>query len=212
MGEFDYYDSQRDSKERRQRRSRYRNLEDDAFGMAEAADRADGDFANAEDYAGGLIDEEGRDNRYYRDWDSGQPNDLESGAAPYSPNPQYSRPGAPVPPFDPNQPSPAVQRAARLMERANRRGGVTENAPPRSRSRSRADPYEDIPDQQPVGNVMEMLGSFGRNLNVPGLPAMNTTGVGNLSKSILIGLVLIAFVLCSCLLLMTAWIISLFTS
>ena len=208
MGEFDQYDGQNNFNERRRRKNRLGNYEDDALGMADAGDRADGDFANIEDYAGGLVEEQGRN---YRDWDDNSQSDPLADPVPTI-NPRCRRPGAPVPPLDPNQPSPAVQRAAQLMERANRRNrGIAIDEPAPRRGRSRADAYEDDP-QQPGGNIMDMLGGLGRNLNIPGLPTIDASGVGNASKSIMAVLLVIAFLLCSCLLLMTAWIISLFAS
>ncbi len=211
MGEFDQYDGQNNFNERRRRKNRLGNYEDDAFGMADAGDRADGDFANIEDYAGGLVEEEGRNSRNYRDWDDNSQSDPLADPGPTI-NPRYRRPGAPVPPLDPNQPSPAIQRAAQLMERANRRNrGIAIDEPAPRRGRSRADAYEDDP-QQPGGNIMDMLSGLGRNLNIPGLPTIDASGIGNASKSIMAVLLVIAFLLCSCLLLMTAWIISLFAS
>lgn len=210
MGEFDQYDGQNNFNERRRRKNRRLNYEDDALGMADAGDRSDGDFANIEDYAGGLV-EENRNNRYYRDWDDQAQSDPLADPIPAT-NPRYRRPGAPVPPLDPNQPSPAVQRAAQLMERANRRnrGGTIDNPPPR-RGRSRADDYIEEPEQQsPLDGIMNTLNGLGRNLNIPGLPTIDASGVGNASKSIMVALLVVAFLLCSCLLLLTAWIISLF--
>lgn len=211
MGEFDQYDGQNNFNERRRRRSRRLNSEDDALGMADAGDRADGDFANIEDYAGGLV-EENRNSSYYRDWDDQSQSDPLADPVPTASS-RYRRPGAPVPPLNPNQPSPAVERAARLMERANRRNrGLTIDDPPPRRGRSRADDYDDVPEQTPLGGFMDMLGGVGRNLNIPGLPTVDASGVGNVSKSIMVALVVIAFLLCGCLLLMTIWIISLFAS
>ncbi|MBI5930124.1 MAG: hypothetical protein HY862_12505 [Chloroflexi bacterium] len=215
MGEFDQYDGQRNSNDRRRRKNRLQNYEDEADGMADAADQTDGNFANMEDYAGGFADEYGRQNpRHYRDWNDNSGQDADPLAGPAPTNPRYRRPGAPVPPLDPNQPSPALQRAAQLMDRANRRGGRVIDAPPsRSRSRSRAadDTYDDTPEQ-PGSSFMDMLGSIGKNLNIPGLPTVDASGIGNASKSIMVAALVIVFLLCSCLLVLTAWIISLFAS
>jgi hypothetical protein len=208
MGEFDFYDGQRDS-DGRQRRRRL-NYEDDGLGMADSADQADGSFANIEDYAGGMVDEFGRENnRYYRDFEENSAQGLSD--EPVLPNPRYRRPGAPVPPLDPNQPSPAVQRAAQLMERANRRGRPATIDAPQGRSRRYGDDYVD--ESQPGGNILESLTSIGKglNLNIPGLPNIDTRGIGKISNTILIALGVVAFLLCSCLFLLTAWIISLFT-
>lgn len=210
MGEFDFYDGQRDSDGRQRRRRQRLNYEDDGLGMADAADQADGSFANIEDYAGGMIDEFGQDNRYSHNFDDNSAQGFDD--APVLPNPRYRRPGAPVPPLDPNQPSPALQRAAQLMERTNRRGRPATIDAPQGRARRR---YEDdyVDESKPGGNILESLAGIGKglNLNIPGLPNIDTRGVGKISNTILIALGVIAFLLCSCLFLLTAWIISLFS-
>lgn len=60
MADYPYHDE-----DPKRRRRRQRDYHEDAWGMAEYSDYGDGDFAAAEDYAAGMVDEEGRRENHY---------------------------------------------------------------------------------------------------------------------------------------------------
>lgn len=118
MSDFDAYD---EDPKRRARRKR-RNI-DDAWGMAEYEDYADGNFADAEDYAAGMVDEESYGGRVRPDYIEGadESDDYYSSSSvsgsDYRPADSWSSADG------------AVGRAANLMDRLNRRTSYAEPSP-----------------------------------------------------------------------------------
>jgi hypothetical protein len=127
MAEYPYYDEDPRRNAKRQRRRRY---EEDAWGQAEYADYADGDFAAAEDYAAGMVDEV-QNRRYYN------PDRHDDFAGSYEINDD----GYTVPTRGPNnswrsahfgQSSEGLERATDLLARLNERNSIRGRARPTS--------------------------------------------------------------------------------
>lgn len=135
----EYYDE--DPKRRKRRKRRY---VDDAWGMAEYEDYADGNFADAEDYAAGLVDEEGHGGRIRSQYVGGADDDDYSSAS-Y----EITR----------GHPDRAVERATDLMQRMNRRTSYNQPPPTRSQSpaiHSRSSPP---PNASPLDTLFDMRGA-----------------------------------------------------
>jgi hypothetical protein len=204
MDEFEFWENQR-NQDKRRRRKRFRedhrsSYTDEALGMAAEADSHDGNAANVEDWAAGLVDEEGRPNSSYRDW-----NEQEA-RADYPDTVHYQRPAyRSMPPTDPSQPSPALQRAAQFMDRANRRVRRRAREAPRYQEPDRYSRYNDRRDlASPTGSWLDSLLNFGSDIN------LNLGGFGRLSNIALIVLVVALIAACGCLLFLAAWIGNLF--
>ncbi len=106
MADYPYYD---EDPKRRAKRRRRRNYADDAWGMAYYEDSYDGDAADIEDWAAGMVDEEGRREEHYR------PDEFDDGpytSSDYPRSRHYSQNYR-----VPEDPSPAVDRAKRLAGR-----------------------------------------------------------------------------------------------
>ncbi|MCB9436978.1 MAG: hypothetical protein H6673_08285 [Anaerolineales bacterium] len=111
----DYYDE--DPKRRARRRRR--NI-DDAWGMAEYEDYADGNYADAEDYAAGMVDEESYGGRI-------RPNYIEGANESDDYYSSSSVSGDDYRPADSwSSADGAVERASNLMDRLNRRTSYAE--------------------------------------------------------------------------------------
>jgi hypothetical protein len=206
--EFEFHEEDRHQRERRRKRFRddYRtNATDDALGMAAAGDSQDGSDGDLGEWAGGLVDEQRPGFQSYKgDW-----NDQDSGAGGRG---HYQRPPVrSTPLLDPNQPSPAVERAARLMERANRRtrrSAMDEagySVTDRRRDFTRNEYYDQRQAHGPLDGLMASLGNIGDGLGMPDLG-----GLTRHTGTVITILTILAIALCGCLLLVTAWIASLF--
>lgn len=117
MADYPYYDE--DPKRRRRRR---RNYEEDAWGMAETEDAADGVYGDdLGDYAAGMVDEEGRRFQNVRDpYDPIYEEDASSYTMPAS---ATDRPASWRSEHIPRQ-SDGLERAAELMAKFNERNSV----------------------------------------------------------------------------------------
>ena len=126
MGEYPYYDE--DPQRRRRRERRRRDYAEDAWGMAEYQDYGDGSFADAEDYAAGMVDEERRAYRRYDPdrYDGDEPNEdnYTVAADPVSQSEWRSQ--------HIGTSTEGVERAADLLSRLNERNSYSAG-PPRDR-------------------------------------------------------------------------------
>lgn len=134
MADYPYYD---EDPKRRAKRRRRRNYTDDAWGMAYYEDSYDGDAADIGNWAGGMVDEEGR-----RFEDVYDPNRADTGdyAPSDYPRSRYFSRNYSVP-SSRSEPSPAVDRAKRLAGRMSERNSYAPGPPAgRAGSGSRVPP------------------------------------------------------------------------
>lgn len=111
MADSPYYDED----PRRNAKRRRRRYEDDAWGQAEYADYGDGDYANVEDYAGGMVDEVGGKKRYYNPDRYDNDDQYTAQSNPVGTNWRSEHIAAP---------SDGMERASELMAKFNERNSI----------------------------------------------------------------------------------------
>ncbi len=138
MADYPYYD---EDPKRRARRRRRRNMEDDGWGMAADGDFHDGDMGDIEDWAAGMVDEEGRREQFYNP-DRYDDEPVVSGDYPRSryfrEKEMERRHQSPSP--DPRRGLDPVERAVGLMDRLNRRTSYAPAPPLDQAARSKRRP------------------------------------------------------------------------
>lgn len=193
-----------DGDERSKRRKRHlkddhrREFSDEGWGMAFDADMYDGDEGEIEDWAAGMVHEEGRDD----DWRDRREHDFEGDFDDYYPSSRYQYAGTynmnkssqQKRPQDPNKPSPAVERAAQFMDRVENRprkhGGRIKDRPRNSlrtnqrdtRQPARRGDYVEMPSRSHTARDMGqdqgcLAMIFGFDLDTNNLPMMAAMGV-----------------------------------
>ena len=126
----------------------HREFSDEGWGMAFDADMYDGNEGEIEDWAAGMVHEEGRSGD---DWRDRKEQDFEGDYDDYYPSSRYEYAGSysinnssqQKKPQDPKKPSPAIERAAQFMDRVGNRprkhGGRTNDRPRSSLRTDRRD-------------------------------------------------------------------------
>lgn len=183
-------------KKRRFKDHHRREFSDEGWGMAFDADMYDGDEGQIEDWAAGMVHEEGRDenwrDRRERDFEGDYDEHYPSSRYQYSGSYNINNSSQQGKPHDPKKPSPAIERAAQFMDRVEgrpRKHG--RRVPERSRNTLRTDrrdrqqiarrgDYVDMPSRHTTRNTSRDAGRnqgclatlFGFELDTNNLPML----------------------------------------